>query len=125
PATAAAARSLARRPALGASVAPADFGTGHASLHCLQRLPIDVPTLDRSFITGLPDDPCDLASVQAIVGLARCTGIDVVAEGVETQAQANTLRECGVERAQGFLFSKAVEPALLVHGFEGSAVPVG
>src|SRR5690606_5802920 len=112
-----AAQTLARLRALGISVALDDFGTGYSSLSYLKRLPIDVLKLDRSFITGLPDDPYDLAIVQAIVGLARCTGIDVVAEGVETQAQANTLRECGVERAQGFLFSKAVEPALLVQGF--------
>src|SRR5690606_23805654 len=115
--------TLKRLRELGISIALDDFGTGYSSLSHLKRLPIDVLKLDRSFIAGLPDDPHDLAIVQAIAGLARSTGLDVVAEGVETQAQANILRKCGVERAQGYLFSRAVETTLLVQGFRGSAVP--
>ena len=115
--------TLKRLRELGISIALDDFGTGYSSLSHLKRLPIDVLKLDRSFISGLPGDTRDLAIVQAIAGLARSTGLDVVAEGVETQAQANILRKCGVERAQGYLFSRAVENTLLVQGFRGSAVP--
>src|SRR5690606_29106566 len=110
-------QTLSRLRELGIGIALDDFGTGYSSLSYLKRLPIDVLKLDRSFIAGLPDDPHDLAIVQAIAGLARNTGLDVVAEGVETQAQADLLRECGVERAQGYLFSRAVENERLRQGF--------
>ena len=110
-------RTLDRLRELGVSIALDDFGTGYSSLAYLKRLPIDVIKLDRSFVGGLPDDPYDLAIVQAVATMARRIGLDVVAEGVETQAQADSLRDCGVERAQGFLFSEAVDQAELVRGF--------
>ena len=112
-------RTLTRLRELGICIALDDFGTGYSSLSYLKRLPIDVLKLDRSFIAGLPDDPHDMAIVQAITGLARCTGLRVVAEGVETEAQARALRECGVERAQGYLFSKAIDNQRLRQGFGG------
>ena len=112
-----AAQTLTRLRELGVSVALDDFGTGYSSLAYLKRLPIDALKLDQGFVAGLPDDPYDLAIVQAIAGLARKTGLEIVAEGVETQAQAQTLRECGVERAQGYLFSPPVDGEALLQGF--------
>lgn len=101
-----ASRTLGRLRELGISIALDDFGVGFSSLAYLKRLPIDVLKLDRSFVAGLPNDPYDLAIVQAVAGLARSTGIDIVAEGVETEAQAATLRSFGITRAQGYLFAR-------------------
>src|SRR5690606_8305875 len=115
----AAAQTLTRLRELGVCIALDDFGTGYSSLAYLKRLPIDVIKLDQSFIAGLPDVPYDLAIVQAVAGLARKTGVDIVAEGVETEAQARILRECGVERAQGYLFAKPMDQERLVQGFSG------
>ena len=112
-----AAQTCARLRELGVSIALDDFGTGYSSLAYLKRLPIDVIKIDRGFVAGLPDDPYDLAIVQAVVTLARRVGIGVVAEGVETPAQADALRACGVARAQGYLFSAAVDPEALLAGF--------
>ncbi len=117
PDVAVAVQTLARLHELGVSIALDDFGTGYSSLAYLKWLPIDVIKLDRCFVGGLPDDPYDLAIVQAMATLARRTGIGIVAEGVENEAQARTLREAGVERAQGYLFSAAVDDGELVRGF--------
>ena len=109
--------TLTRLRELGVCVALDDFGTGYSSLAYLKRLPIDMIKLDQGFVAGLPVDPYDLAIVQAIAGLARKTGIGIVAEGVETDAQARTLRECGIDRAQGYLFSRPIDNDTLVLGF--------
>ncbi|WP_165967428.1 putative bifunctional diguanylate cyclase/phosphodiesterase [Luteimonas aestuarii] len=112
-----AAQTLARLRELGVSIALDDFGVGYSSLAYLKRLPIDVLKLDRSFVAGLPHDPYDLAIVQAVSGLARKTGIEIVAEGVETHAQADALRACGIERAQGFLYARPCDGDALLRGF--------
>lgn len=112
-----AAATLAKLRALGVTIALDDFGVGYSSLAYLKRLPIDTVKLDQTFIAGLPDDPYDLAIVQAVAGLAAKTGIDIVAEGVETEHQATTLRDCGVTRGQGYLFSAALPLAALRAGF--------
>ncbi|HVI59602.1 MAG TPA: GGDEF and EAL domain-containing protein [Luteimonas sp.] len=111
---AAAAAGLARLRALGVGIALDDFGTGYSSLSYLKHLPIDAIKLDRGFVAGLPEDRHDLAIVRAVAGLARDIGLDVVAEGVETQAQAAALRECGIRRAQGYLFAPALADAALL-----------
>ena len=112
-----AARTLQRLRDLGISVALDDFGVGYSSLAYLKRLPIDVIKLDRSFVAGLPNDPYDLAIVQAVAGLARNTGIDIVAEGVETQHQADTLLSLGITRVQGYLFARPCSQADLLARF--------
>src|SRR5690606_30826740 len=104
----AAAAGLERLRALGVGVALDDFGVGYSSLSYLKQLPVDAIKLDRRFIAGLPGDHHDLAIVRAVAGLAREIGLGVVAEGVETQAQAQAVRDCGIHRAQGFLFAPAL-----------------
>lgn len=115
----AAAKTLARVRALGVRVALDDFGTGYCSLGYLKHLPIDTMKIDRGFTAGLPHDRADLAIVKAMVGLARDLGIDVVGEGVETEAQAQCLRECGVIAVQGWLYSPAIDNDALIAGFNG------
>lgn len=116
-----AARTLSRLRELGICVALDDFGVGYSSLAYVKRLPIDVIKLDRSFVAGLPGDPYDLAIVQAVAGLAAKTGLEIVAEGVETQAQADALRACGIERAQGFLYARPCDAETLLRGFAAQA----
>ncbi len=113
----AAAKILARVRALGVRVALDDFGTGFCSLGYLKHLPIDTIKIDRGFTAGLPEDRADLAIVRALVGLATDLGIDVVGEGVETQAQADCLRGCGIHAVQGYLYSPAIDNDALIEGF--------
>lgn len=95
----------------GVQVAIDDFGTGYASLVYLKRFPINALKIDRSFVQGIPDDPADLAIIQAVVRLAAAFDIDVVAEGVETHIQEDALMSIGVHRMQGWLYGKAVSNA--------------
>lgn len=85
-----------------------DFGTGYSSLAYLKRFPVDSVKVDRSFIRDIPDDPNDTAIVLAIVAMAHTLGIKVIAEGVDSATQLETLRECKCDEFQGFYFSKAV-----------------
>jgi EAL domain-containing protein (putative c-di-GMP-specific phosphodiesterase class I) len=116
-----AAQTLSRLRELGICVALDDFGIGYSSLAYLKRLPIDVLKLDRSFIAGLPHDPYDMAIVQAVSTIAASTGLEVVAEGVETQEQADALRACGIERAQGFLYAQPCDSEAVLQGFAAQA----
>jgi diguanylate cyclase (GGDEF)-like protein/PAS domain S-box-containing protein len=86
-----------------------DFGTGYSSLSLLHRLQIDTLKVDRSFVSAIGADGHGVEMVRAIVGLAHNLGMDVVAEGVETAAQAAELRALGCEYAQGFYYSRAVD----------------
>ncbi len=83
-----------------------DFGTGYSSLAYLKKLPISEIKIDRTFIKGLPEDENNAAIVRAIFLMAQALGLKVVAEGVETEAQARFLNESGSVIHQGFLFSK-------------------
>ena len=93
---------------LGVHLAIDDFGTGYSSLTSLKRLPIDSLKIDRTFVDGLPDEPHDRFITEAIVTLGRSLHLTLVAEGVETVAQWNTLAELGCQLGQGFLWSKPV-----------------
>ncbi|MDO8606795.1 MAG: EAL domain-containing protein [Phaeospirillum sp.] len=98
--------TLQRLQALGIKISVDDFGTGYSSLAYLKRLPISTIKIDRSFIADLGIDAEDAAIVQTIVGLARTLRLDVVAEGVETEAQLAFLAELGCDVVQGFYYSQ-------------------
>ena len=91
---------------LGAKVAMDDFGTGYASLSYLKRLPIHILKIDRSFLHGVPEDAEDVSLVRTILSMAKSLNLGVVAEGVETEAQAAFLREHNCEQVQGFLYGR-------------------
>ncbi len=107
-------RTLAGIRQLGISVAIDDFGTGYSSLGMLRSMSVDALKLDRSFVSGLPDEHGADAIVSTVMMLAQSLGLLVVAEGVETEAQAARLLELGCQRAQGWLFSKAIPAAEFV-----------
>ena len=106
-------RQLHELRALGASVAMDDFGTGYSSLAQLRTLPIDVMKIDRAFVKDLETSADAVAIARTIVTLARALGLRIVAEGIETTAQAALLGEMGCDEFQGFLFAKALPPAAL------------
>src|SRR3546814_5094747 len=96
-----------------------DFGTCYSSLAYLKRLPVDRLKLDRSFVSGLGINDDDHAIAQAVVSMAKALGLRVVAEGVETQLQLDTLRGLGCDNAQGFDFARplpADDPIGRQHG---------
>lgn len=97
--------------ALGVSLAVDDFGTGYSSLAYLKKFPISKLKIDRTFVTGLPDDDSDRAIVSATIAMAQALKLAVVAEGVETQAQRDFLSGANCAAYQGFLCSPGL-PAL-------------
>jgi EAL domain-containing protein (putative c-di-GMP-specific phosphodiesterase class I) len=110
---------LDRLKALGTRLAVDDFGTGYWMLSWLHQLPIDRLKIDRSFVGRLGQD-ADGAVVAAIVAMTHNLDLEVVAEGVETPAQADLLRSWGCPIGQGYLFGRPVEPAELARQAAGS-----
>jgi diguanylate cyclase (GGDEF)-like protein len=106
-----AAETLDRLKLLGVHVLLDDFGTGYSSLSYLQRLPVDILKIDRSFVAPLGARERDDAIVAAIVGMAQALGITVVAEGVETELQAGRAADLGCSLAQGFFFDRPLPAA--------------
>jgi len=100
-------QALLELRSLGIRIAVDDFGTGYSSLSHLQRFPVDVLKIDKSFIDPLSaQDPESTALVTAIIGLAGTLGLEVIAEGIEHQSQLHHLIELGCHRGQGFLMAR-------------------
>ncbi|HET9642773.1 MAG TPA: EAL domain-containing protein, partial [Burkholderiaceae bacterium] len=99
---------LERCRRLGVRFALDDFGTGYSTLTYLKQLPVDVLKIDRSFIQSMLTDPQDHAIVEGVIGLARTFGCTVVAEGVESSAQARKLIDLGCDIGQGLGLSAAM-----------------
>jgi len=96
--------------ALGVRVVLDDFGTGYSSLAYLRQLPLDTIKVDRSFVTDLDVQDPNVGIVRAVVSLAHGLGITVVAEGIETEAQARRLRDLGCDMGQGFAWAHPADP---------------
>ena len=101
-----ASEQLAEMRRWGVAIALDDFGTGYSSMAILRQLPIDVMKVDRSFVVDLGVDDGAMAVTHAIVALARSLRLHLVAEGIETEAQAAVLREMGCDEFQGYLYSR-------------------
>lgn len=113
--------ALTRLRDAGCKIALDDFGTSYASLSHLRDFPIDKIKIDKAFILGLGNQAGNEAIVAAIISLAHQLEIQVIAEGLETEAQLNYLLQNSCDAGQGYLFSKAVpahEVAPLLHNLE-------
>ena len=95
-----------------------DFGTGSSTLSRLKQSPFSGLKIDISFVRGLPDEKDSKAIVQSLLTLAENIGVDVIAEGVETQEQADYLQQAGCPKAQGFLYSKPITLEALIKLFK-------
>lgn len=100
------AQTMQALKALGTTLAMDDFGTGYSNLAYLQKLPIDVLKIDRSFVSGMLADRDKVAIVRAILSLAQALGMQTTAEGIETNELAQTLAALGCNYGQGFLYSR-------------------
>jgi EAL domain-containing protein (putative c-di-GMP-specific phosphodiesterase class I) len=94
---------------MGVEIAIDDFGTGYSSLAYLKRLPVNKIKIDQSFIQGIPQDKEDLEIVKAIIALSKSLGLDIIAEGVETEEQRDILFEYGCECIQGYYYSQPIK----------------
>lgn len=95
---------------MGVRISIDDFGTGYSSLSYLKRLPADTLKIDKSFVAGLGKDVGDTAIVQMVINLAHSLGMEAVAEGVESQKQAEQLKQMGCGLGQGFYFAEPLPP---------------
>jgi diguanylate cyclase len=117
-------RTLFALKDIGVQIAIDDFGTGYSVLTYLKSLPVDTLKIDKGFVLGLDTNPGDLAIVRSIVALADAFGLDIVAEGVETVAAAETLLDLGCYRAQGFLLSRPLDSAAMGSLLAKRAIPM-
>ena len=99
-------RTLERLKRLGVGLAIDDFGTGYSSLSYLHRFPTDSVKIDHSFVSRMEEREDDRRLIRTVVDLAHDLGMRVIAEGIEREAQADTLRSFGCEGGQGFLFGR-------------------
>jgi diguanylate cyclase (GGDEF)-like protein len=99
-------RQLGQLRDMGIRIGIDDFGTGYSSLTYLKTLPVSFLKIDKSFVSGLVDDPSDRKIVAGVIRLAQALGLHTVAEGVEDPAQLAMLREFGCDQAQGYLFGR-------------------
>jgi EAL domain-containing protein (putative c-di-GMP-specific phosphodiesterase class I) len=106
---------------LGVGIALDDFGTGFTSLSSLRRLPLTTLKLDRSMVRTLPEDREDGAILRAIIQAGHALGLQVVGEGIETEAQRGFLASAGCDEGQGFLFSRPLPAEQITGRLRGSA----
>ncbi|MBB5214204.1 EAL domain-containing protein [Parapusillimonas granuli] len=99
---------------LGVVVSVDDFGTGYSSLSYLKLFPIDILKIDQSFVRDMLDNPSDAAIAKAIIALGQSLRLTVVAEGVETRGQAQSLKALGCDEMQGYYFSRPVPAAQII-----------
>jgi len=118
----AAAATLERLARMGVQLALDDFGTGYSSLNYLKRFHLGCIKVDRCFVNGVPEDIEDESIVRAIVALGKTLGMKIIAEGVETSAQAEFLHLAGCDDGQGFYYSRATSPGE-VRALAASAFP--
>jgi EAL domain-containing protein (putative c-di-GMP-specific phosphodiesterase class I) len=106
-------RNVASLHDMGVRLLLADFGRGYSSLRYLHELPIAIVKIDRTFIQTLPDDASSLAIVESTIELVHRLGKRVVAEGIETYAQWETLRSLGCDEVQGYFFMRPQGPKVV------------
>lgn len=102
---------------MGIEMAMDDFGTGYSSLSYLRRYPFAILKIDRSFINDMTTDSGDRELVNASIAMAHGLGLKVVAEGVETEAQANALKAMQCDYAQGYFYSRPITAEVLTDRF--------
>ncbi|MEP7241093.1 MAG: EAL domain-containing protein, partial [Devosia sp.] len=100
-----------RLRAIGIRISMDDFGTGYSSLSYLRAFPFDKIKIDRTFMRDLERRGDSLAIIKAVIGLGHSLGMSTTAEGVETEAQLQAVREQGCDEVQGFLFAPPLEVA--------------
>ncbi|HEU0204170.1 MAG TPA: EAL domain-containing protein [Burkholderiaceae bacterium] len=105
---------LAELASLGVGLVLDDFGTGYSMLGYLKRMPISALKIDQSFVRGVPQDADSCAIVHAMLAVARHFRLKVIAEGVETEEQVNYIRSIGCDFAQGFHYSRPMDPDSIV-----------
>ena len=113
-------QTLAQLHRMGVHIAIDDFGTGYSSLAYLKRFPAQTLKIDRSFVKDLPDDQDDATITRTLVAMAHSLNMEVVAEGVETQAQLDFLRSIGCDEAQGYFLGRPMPPEQLAERLKPS-----
>ena len=106
----------------GITISVDDFGTGYSSLSYLKDLPIDYLKIDRSFIIGIETSEKHIKLIKGVIDLAKSLGLDVIAEGIETEDQLNTVLRCGCNNIQGFYIARPMDEenaAAFINSFEG------